>query len=83
MSMNRVQKKLEDRTTLLGVGGDDRPDPLAPAAAGFAARALRNPAVDHHEANRLFRQVIGRFDAERPGSAVCAYTQNLAGVICE
>ena len=65
MSMNRVQKKLKDRTVLLGAGGNDRPNPLAPAAAGLAPRPLGNAPVDHHEANRLFGQVVGRLDARR------------------
>src|SRR5664280_2389065 len=69
MSMNRVQNKLESRTTLLGAGGDDRPNPLAPAAAGLAPRSLRNPPVDYHEADRLFRQVVGRLDARRGDEA--------------
>ena len=40
MSMYRVQNKMKDRTTLLDAGGNDRPNPLAPAAAGLAPRAL-------------------------------------------
>ena len=51
--MNRVQKKLEGRTTLLGAGGGDRPDAFAPAAAGFAARALRDLPVDDYKADRV------------------------------
>ena len=63
MRLDRFQQEIEHRSTLLRAGGDGGPDPLAPASAGFAARALRNPAIDHHEADRLFRQVVRRLDA--------------------
>jgi hypothetical protein len=69
MSMNRVQNKLEDRTALLGAGGDDRPNPLAPTAAGLAPRPLGSPSVDHHKADCLFGQVVGRLDARRRDEA--------------
>ncbi len=63
MRFHRLPQEFEDRSTLLCACGDGGPDPLAPAAAGFAACALRDPAVDHDEADRLFRQVVCRFDA--------------------
>ena len=69
MSLNRVQQELKDRATLLGAGGDHRPDPLAPAAAFLAPRPLGDLPVDHHEANRLFGQVVRRLDARRGDEA--------------
>ena len=44
-------------------GGDRCPDSFAPISARFAASALRDPAVDHHESNRLFRQIVRRYQA--------------------
>ena len=69
MRLDRFQQELEHRSALLRAGGDGGPDALAPAAARFAARALRNPAVDHHETNLLFRQIVRRLDARRGNEA--------------
>ena len=63
MGLDRSIEKVEDRAALLHAGGNHRPDPLAPALAGFATRALGDAPVDHHEADRLFGQVVGRLDA--------------------
>ena len=63
MRFNRFQHELEGRSALLRAGGDGGPDTLAPATPGFATCALRDPAVDNHEADRLFRQVVCRLDA--------------------
>src|SRR5271163_3634557 len=49
---------VEHAPALLGTGGDHRPDALAPAIARGATRPLRDDAVEHHEADRLFRQVV-------------------------
>src|SRR4051812_40719942 len=38
---------LEHRTPLRRAGGNDRPDPLTPAAAGFPMRPLRHLAINH------------------------------------
>src|SRR4051794_33979624 len=57
------EEELKDRTALLGASGDRRPDPLQPAASGFASRALGYVSVDDHEANRLLGQIVGRLDA--------------------
>ena len=65
MRFNRFQQELEGRSALLHAGGNGGPDALAPAAPGFAPCALRDPAVDHHETDRLFRQVVRRLDARR------------------
>ena len=65
MRLDRLQQELEGRSALLRAGGDVGPNVFAPAAPGFAPRALRNPAVDNCEADRLFRQVVRRFDARR------------------
>ena len=51
----------EDGPTLLGQRRDGRPDSFVPLAAPLAAGALRDPAVDDHETNRLLGQVIGFF----------------------
>jgi len=51
--MNRVQKKLEYRTALLNAGGDDRPNPLAPAAAGLTSRERFRKAINHEESDRV------------------------------
>ncbi len=65
MRFDRFQQELEHRSALLRARGDGGPDPLAPAAPGFATRALRNPTINHHEANRLLRQIVRRLDARR------------------
>ena len=52
---------LEHRSSLLTAGRYHRPDPLAPAVAPLAPRPLRDQAVDHHEPDRLLRQVVRRF----------------------
>ena len=69
MGLDGIQQKLKRRTTLLGATGDHRPDALAPSTAFLAPRPLRNPPVDHHKANRLFRQVVGRLDPRRGDEA--------------
>jgi len=69
MSLHRVEQELEDRATLLGAGGDHCPDTLAPPTAFLAGRPLRDMPVDHHEMNRLFRQVVRRVDARRGDEA--------------
>ena len=59
--------KIEDGSALLGAGGDGGPDAFAPALAGWAARALGDPPIDHHETDCLLGQVVGRFDAGGAG----------------
>jgi len=63
MSFDRFQQEREDRAALLRARGDGHPDVLASSAAGFTVRALGDAAVDHHEADRLLGQVVGRLDA--------------------
>ena len=63
MRFDRFEQEFENRSALLRTAGDGCPDAFAPAAAGFAASAWRDPPVDHDEADRLFRQIVGRFDA--------------------
>ena len=60
--MDRVEQELKGRTALLSAGGDQCPNPLAPTAAGLASRSLGDPPVDDHEANRLFRKIVGGVD---------------------
>ena len=55
-------QELKYRSPLLVTSLDDGPDALAPAAAIFTARALRDPPMDRHEPNGLFGQLVGRFD---------------------
>ncbi len=55
-------EEVKRRVTLLRAGLYDRPDPFAPPLADRAARALRDPPMDGHEANRLFGQIVGRLD---------------------
>ena len=62
---DRFQKEIENRAPLLGASRDYRPDPLEPAPACFASRTLGYVPVDDHEANRLFRQIVGWLDAGR------------------
>src|SRR5262249_18040660 len=50
---------------LLRARRDHAPDPLAPAVARRAARPLRDVPVDHHEADRLLRQVVRRLHPRR------------------
>lgn len=50
---------------MLRASGNHSPDPLTPAAALLAPRALRDASVDGHATNRLFRQVVRRVDAGR------------------
>ena len=65
MSPEGFLQKLHRIPARLFAGGDCCPDALAPLAAVFAARALRNFPVQDHEANCLFGQIVGRVDAGR------------------
>ncbi len=60
--LDRRLQKRPHRTARPRAGRQHRPDPLAPALSGLASRPLRDVAVDHHEADRLFRQVVRRLD---------------------
>ena len=63
VSGDRVVEELERRSALLGAGGDDGPDSLAPLSATFAAGPLSDAAIDDHKTHGLFREVVGRLDA--------------------
>jgi len=65
MGHDRCLQELEHRSALLCAGGGRCPDPLQPSLSGFTSRALGHVSVDHHKANRLFRQVVRRLDARR------------------
>ena len=67
--MDRIEQELKGRATLLGASRNHCPDALAPPATFFAPRPLGNPSVDHHKANRLFGQVVGRLDPRRGDEA--------------
>ncbi len=55
----------EHRSSLLTARRHHRPDPLAPPVPALAPRPLRDPPVDHHEPDRLLRQVVRRLDLGR------------------
>ena len=55
-------EKLKDIDAPLRTGGNDRPDPFAPLTPRGTARPLGDATINDHEANRLFGQIIGRFD---------------------
>ena len=57
---DRRLQVLKHRSPLLGASRDHCPDSFAPAVSPFAPCPLRNQSVDHHEADRLFCQVVGR-----------------------
>jgi hypothetical protein len=59
------EEEIENRTTLLGAGYDDRPDSFEPALASFASRSSSDVPVDHHESNGLLGQVVRRLDPAR------------------
>src|SRR6516225_12054557 len=61
--LHRTLQIVQDRPTLLRASGQHGPDPLAPTLPSGAARALCDVPVNHHEADRLLGQVVGRFHA--------------------
>ncbi len=65
MGEERFLKKLHQVAPGLFAGRDRCPNALAPIAALFATSALRDFAIENHEPNRLFGQIIGRIDARR------------------
>lgn len=69
MGVKCVVKELEDRSALLSAGGSRGPDALTPGAARRALRALRDAALDDHEAQGLFGQVVGGLDSWRGDEA--------------
>ena len=69
MRQERLVKELECIEAALCTCGKRCPDSHAPISARFAAGALRDPAVDHDESNRLFRQIVRRLDARRRDEA--------------
>src|SRR5262249_4153451 len=63
--LHRLAQEAVGRPALLAAGGDHRPHPLTEAPAALASRPLGDVPVDHHEADRLLRQVIRRLDPRR------------------
>src|SRR5438105_94959 len=59
---DRSFDELKHRTALLSTSGHHGPDALAPVLPGFAAGALGHASMDHHEADGVFRHVVGRID---------------------
>ena len=62
---HRRLQVLKHRSPLLRARRDHRPDPFAPAVSPFTPRPLRDQAVDHHEPDRLLRQVVRRLHSRR------------------
>src|SRR5262245_18133770 len=59
---HRRLQVLKDRPSLLTARRHHRPVPLTPAVAAPPPRPLRYPPIDHHEPDRLLRQVVRRLD---------------------
>ena len=62
-------QEVEHRTALLSTAHHDGPDPFAPALPDLAAGALRQAAMDGHEADGLLGQVVGGFHVRRRDEA--------------
>jgi len=84
MGDDRIVEEVEGRAALLGAGGQHGPNPLAPTASRFTTRALRDPAVDHHESEPLLHRVVGRLHAGRPEESevvLAVLAESLADVL--
>ena len=57
---NRRFQVIKYRSPLLRASRDHCPDPFAPAVPRVTPRPLRNQPIDHHEPDRLLRQVVRR-----------------------
>ncbi len=60
--LHRRLQKPPHRTARLRAGRQHRPDPLTPPLPRLTSRALRDMAVDHHQADRLLRHVVRRLN---------------------
>jgi len=69
VGVDGVDEGFVDRSALLAAGRDQGPDALAPLLAAPAAGGLGDAPVDHHEADRLLGEVVGRLDAGRGDKA--------------
>src|SRR4051812_19392352 len=58
--LDRCRQIIKHRTPLLAAGRDHRPDPLAPPVPHLAPRPLRHQPIEHHESDRLFRNIVRR-----------------------
>ncbi len=65
MGEERFLKELDQVAARLFAGRQRGPDAFTPLTALLAARALGDFAVEYHEPNCLFGQIIGRIDARR------------------
>ncbi len=61
MCLNALDKLVEGGSSLKGTGGQYGSDSFRPAAAVFAASLVIDVAVDGHEADGLFGEVVGGF----------------------
>ena len=59
--LNGLDKVVEGRSSLKGTGGQYGPDAFRPAASVFPSGPLSDVAVDGHEADGLFGEVVGGF----------------------
>ena len=82
VGLKRLAKVLIQRPTPLAARRTRRPYPLAPLPTPLPPRALRDPSVDHHEPQRLLRQVVGRLYPRRRDEAKVALTV-LAKSLCQ
>jgi len=65
VGLDGLAEVVEHGSFLLGTHGDGGPDAFARLSATLASGALGDAAVDGHQADGLFGEVVGRFDARR------------------
>ena len=84
MSLDRLAYKIECVSVLAGTSRQYSPDAFAPGSALFAASALRNIAVYDNKANRLFSEIIGRFNARRGNKleiSIAVFTETIGKIL--
>src|ERR1035437_4468379 len=80
VGLDSISDKVEGRNALLVTGGYGSPDAFAPLPPCLAPRALRDVPINDHISDRLFGQVVRRFDSRRrdkPEIACAIFTQAL------
>ncbi len=84
--LNDLDKVVEDGSSLKGTGGQCGSDAFGQAASVFATGSLGDEAVDGHETDGLFGEIVGGFELWRGdeievGSAVFPQTLgNTSGI---